>query len=181
MDARRAAVWGLWVFTLGNFAWVVRNLANGAVVDALTDIVIVAGGATAAASFGRALDGIGPGWFRSGLWIVAAAGIVQHVVSLSGGLELPDGLTHFVVLAGSFGLAWGAFLWEDDGWNLRAAPWIAAGLLGLGLEPFYFLVLHSLPDPWQSGYLPGILLVSAGAFLAAWAFRPNASHPTPAA
>jgi hypothetical protein len=170
VDAARLVRIGLWLVAAGNAAWLVTNLANGFWVNVVTDLVIILGCAIAALALPRALDGIGLGGWRAGLLVVAAAHFAQNFLNVFvDGLDLPDESMLFVVMAASVAVAVGALRWREDGWDAGAAPWLAAGFAGIAIEPLYY-GLTGLADPWQGGYLPGILLVAAGALTAAWAF-----------
>jgi hypothetical protein len=162
---------GLWLLAAGNAAWTVTNAANGLWVNAVTDVVIILGCAIGALSLGRALDGIGLGGWRTGLLILAGAHFAQNLSNVFvGGLDLPDEWTLFAVLAASVAVAVGAFAWREDGWDGRAAAWLAAGFAGIAVEPLYYGLRYTWANPWQGGYLPGIVLVVAGALMGAWGF-----------
>ena len=166
MDAGRLVRMGLWLLAAGNLAWTVTNASYGLLVNVVTDLVIIAGCAIAALSLGRALDGVGLAGWKTGLLIVAGAHFAQNLLNTFDGVSFPDESMLFVVMAASAAVAVGAFLWREDGWDARALPWLAAGFAGIAVEPLYY-GLTGLADPWQGGYLPGIVLVAAGAILAA--------------
>lgn len=169
MEPDKAMRLGLWLLAAGNLAWTVTNWANGLWVNVVTDLVILAGCALAATGLGDALDGLGPGRWKAGLLVVAAAHFAQNLLNAVDGVALPDEWTLFAVMAASAALAVGAFRWTEDGWDLRATPWLAVGFAGIALEPLYFGLRYTWSDPWQGGYMPGIVLVAAGCLLAAWA------------
>lgn len=170
MEPGRLVRIGLWLLAAGNVAWTVTNASYGLLVNVVTDIVIVVGCAVAALSLGRALDGAGLGGWRAGLLFVAGAHFAQNLLNAIDGLAFPDESTLFAVMAASVAVAVGAFRWRDDGWDKGATPWLAAGFLGIALEPLYFGLRYTWSDPWQGGYMPGIILVAAGTLVAAWAF-----------
>jgi hypothetical protein len=171
VDAARLVRIGLWLLAAGNLAWTVTNAVNGLWVNVVTDVVIIAGCATAALSLRNALDGVGLGGWRTGLLIIAFAHFAQNLLNVFvDGLDLPDEWTLFAVMAAAVAVAIGAFLWREDGWDGRAAPWLAVGFAGIAVEPLYYALRYTWTDPWQGGYMPGILLVVAGALLAAWGF-----------
>lgn len=160
---------GLWLLAAGNLAWTVVNWANGLWVNVVTDLVILAGCALAATGLAHALDGLGPGRWKAGLFVLAGAHFAQNLLNATDGLDFPDEWVLFAVMAGSAALAIGAFRWTEDGWDPRATPWLAAAFAGIALEPLYYGLRYTWVDPWQGGYLPGIVLVAAGCLLAAWA------------
>ena len=177
MEPGRLVRLGLWLLAAGNAAWAVTNLGNDLWVNVVTDLVIIAGCAIAALSLGRALDGIGLGGWRTGLLVIALAHFGQNFLNAIDGLAFPDEVTLFVVMLASIAVAIGAFRWRDDGWDAGATPWLAAGFLGIALEPLYFGLRYTWTDPWQGGYLPGIVLVTTGALLAAWGFWRSRQGP----
>ena len=168
MEPGRLVRIGLWLLAAGNVAWTVTNAANGLAVNVVTDIVIVVGCAIAALSLGRALDGVGLGGWRTGLLVVAGAHFAQNLLNALDGVALPDEGVLFAVMAAAAAVAIGAIRWSDDGWDTLALPWLAAGFLGIALEPLYYGLRYVWSDPWQGGYTPGIVLVAAGSLTAAW-------------
>lgn len=170
MDPARLVRIGLWLLAAGNVAWTVTNASYGLAVNVVTDLVIVVGCAIAALSLGRALDGVGLGGWRSGLLVVAAAHFAQNFLNALDGLAFPDEWTLFPVMLASVLVAVGAFRWRDDGWDAAATPWLAAGFLGIAIEPLYFGLRYLWTDLWQGGYTPGILLVAAGTITGGYGF-----------
>lgn len=170
MDPARLVRIGLLLLAAGNVAWTVTNASYGLMVNVVTDIVIVVGCAIAALSLGRALDGVGLGGWRTGLLVVAIAHFAQNFLNALDGLAFPDEWTLFPVMLASVLVAAGAIRWRDDAWDAASTPWLAAGFLGIALEPLYFGLRYTWVDPWQAGYAPGIGLVAAGALTAAWGF-----------
>lgn len=171
MEARSLVRLGLWLLAAGNVAWTVTNTANGLAVNAVTDVAIVVGCAIAALSLGRALDGIGAGAWRVGLLVVAAAHFAQNLLNAVDGLSFPDEWVLFAVMMASVAVGVGALRWREDGWHAAALPWLAGGFLGIAVEPLYYGLRYVWSDPWQGGYTPGIVLVTAGALTAGWAFH----------
>ena len=173
MDSRGGVKLGLALLALGNVAWTITNLVHDLWVNVVTDIVIVTGCMLAILGVEDAADGSGSGRWRTGLVIVALAHFAQNFLNAIDGLALPDEWVLFVVMVAAIALLVGAIRWSTDGWDTGAAQWLCAGMVGIALEPAYFLLRYVWTDPWASGYLPGELLVLAGALTAAWALRPD--------
>jgi hypothetical protein len=169
MDRLGWARLGLWVFTAGIFAWIFPNLALKAWANAVTDVVIVVFGVLAAIGVGRAVDGLGTGLLRTGLVGVALCQFAQNAIAATT-LDSVTTAPVLVILAASVALAVGAFRWRDDGWDGGALPWLAAGFAGFAFEPLYYLVRTLVVGDGFAGYLPGTVLVAAGAVLCAWTF-----------
>lgn len=161
---------GLWVFTAGIFAWIFPNLVLGEGANVVTDVVITLSGVAAAIGLPRAVDGAGTGLLRVGLVGVALCQFAQNAISAATDLGATNGAPVAVVMLASVAVALGAFRWQEDGWDLRALPWLAAGFAGFAFEPLYYLILQVVSGDGFTGYLPGTILVAAGAVLAAWAF-----------
>ncbi|HUR62014.1 MAG TPA: hypothetical protein VM286_06590 [Candidatus Thermoplasmatota archaeon] len=175
MESRRLATLGLWVFAGGMLAWAIANATLDGWVNVLTDLVILAGAVVAAIGLPRALDGLGPNALRSGLFAVAAAQLLQNAYTIATSLSATNAAPALVVAAASATLAIGARKWQDDGWDLAAAPWVAAGFAGYAFEPLYYIGLGFVQGQAPFGvFFPGSVLVATGAGLAAWAFlRPD--------
>lgn len=177
MERTGLAALGLWVFTAGIFAWIFPNLANGSVANAVTDVVIVAGGVLAAVGVVRAVEGIGTGPLRWGLSIVALAQLSQNVVTVTTGLGPVNAAPAFVVMAASVAVLVGVKRWQEDGWDLASLPWLMAGFAGFAFEPLYYFVLGAVGGSFFGPYSPGAWLVAVGAGLASWSFRPQGAVP----
>ena len=170
MDSLGRARFGLWVFTAGIFAWIFPNLILGETANVWTDVVIAAFGVLAAFGLPRAVDGLGVGMLRVGLVGVAVCQFAQNGISAATGLDATNGTPVSVVMLASVAVVAGAFRWREEGWDAGALPWLAAGFAGFAFEPLYYLVLTLAGGGGFTGYLPGSLLVAAGAVLAAWGF-----------
>lgn len=171
MDRVGWARLGLWVFTAGIFAWIFPNLALGQGANVVTDIVITVFGILAAVGLPRSVDGIGNGLLKTGLIGVALCQFAQNLISALTDLDGVNAAPVAIVMLASAAVIVGAFLWREDGWDARALPWLAAGFAGFAFEPLYYLLRQVAGgDGGFSGYLPGTLLVAAGAVLATWGF-----------
>jgi hypothetical protein len=167
------AAGGLWAFTAGIFAWIFPNVAEGSVPNAVTDVVIVAGGALAAFGLPRAVEGIGTGPLRWGLCIAALGQLSQNLVTVTTRLGLTNAAPAFVVLLGAVAVLVGVGRWKEDGWDLSALPWLAVGFAGFAFEPLYWTVFGAVQGSFFGPYTAGAWLVGLGAGLAAWSFRPQ--------
>lgn len=182
MERLAVARWGLWVFTLGIFAWIFPNVGDGNTANVLTDIAIVAFGTLAAIGLPRAVDGLGTGMLRWGLGGVAACQAGQNVNTAIQGLNAVNTAPVAVVLLASVAVVIGAWRWAADEWDLAATPWLAGGFLGFAFEPIYYFTRGATEGNPFGPYFVGSLGVAAGALLAAWAFRPvGAEAETPPA
>jgi hypothetical protein len=161
---------GLWVFTAGIFAWIFPNLALGEGVNVGTDVVITIFGVLAALGLPRAVDGLGVGLLRVGLVGVALCQFAQNAISAVTDLTGTNATPVVVVMLASVAVVVGIFRWRQDSWDGDALPWLAAGFAGFAFEPLYYLVLTLAGGGGFSGYLPGTVLVAAGAGVTAWAF-----------
>lgn len=178
MELLSRARLGLWVFTAGIFAWIFPNLALGQMANAVTDVVIVVFGILAAVGLGRAVEGIGTGLMRAGLVGVALCQLTQNLIAAVTGLNSVNTAPVVVILLASAAVIVGAFLWREDGWDATALPVLAGGFAGFAFEPLYYLVRTVVGGGGFSGYLPGTLLVAAGALLAGVTFW-QARHEPP--
>ena len=170
MDRVGWARLGLWVFTAGIFAWIFPNIDQGEGANVATDVVISLFGALAAIGLPRAVDGLGGGLLRVGLVGVALCQFAQNAITAATGLDGTNGAPVFVVMLAAVAVVVGALRWRDDGWDLGALPWLAAGFAGFAFEPVYYLILQVVTGDGFTGYLPGTILVGAGAAVAAWSF-----------
>jgi hypothetical protein len=161
---------GLWVFTAGIFAWIFPNAALGETANVVTDVVITVFGILAAIGLPRAVDGIGAGLLRVGLVGIALCQFAQNAIAAATGLDGTNAAPVFVVMLAAAAVVLGASRWQQDGWDLRALPWLAAGFAGFAFEPLYYLILQVVTGDGPTGYLPGTILVGAGAAMASWAF-----------
>jgi hypothetical protein len=175
MEPDRLARLAFWVFAAGNLAWAIQNGITGNGVNVATDLVVVVGAVVAAWGLRDAVDGLGPGRFRTGLWLVAIPEFGQNVVTATTKLGAGNATPVLAVLAASVLLAVGTLRWVADGWERAALPWLALGFAGLAFEPLYYFTLNLATQGgtiFGSGFFPGILGVSIGGLLLAWAFRP---------
>lgn len=170
MEPLGFARWGLWLFTAGIFGWIFPNLADGDYVNVFTDVVIVVSGILAAVGLPRAIDGIGNGLLRTGLVGVAIGQAMQNVVSSLAGFDAGSAAPRFVVMLAAVALVVGVKLWQEDGWDARALPWLAGGFLGFAFEPVYYFLLGLAGGSPFGRYFPGSVGVAAGALLAMWGF-----------
>lgn len=173
MQRSGLAALGLWVFTAGIFAWIFPNLSLGSTPNALTDAAIVVGGLLAAFGLPRAVEGIGTGPLRVGLSVVAFFQLGQNLVTAATKLSAQSAAPVVVVMLASLALLVGVKRWQEDGWDLAALPWLAAGFGGFAFEPLYYNVLGWAHGRFWGPYALGAWLVAVGALLAAWCFRPQ--------
>ena len=170
---------GLWVFTAGIFAWIFPNAILGTGANVVTDVVITVFGILAAVGLPRAVDGLGSGLLRTGLVGVAVCQFAQNALTAAAGLGATNTAPVLVILLAAVVVAVGAFRWRENGWDADALPWLAVGFAGFSFEPLYYLTLQLATGDGYTGYLPGTVLVGAGALLAAWSFWKPDSPDSP--
>jgi hypothetical protein len=169
VDQTRQFSIALWIFAAGMLAWTIANAVLGGWVNVVTDLVIIVGAVMAAVGMPRAVDGIGLGPLRGGLWVMALAQFGQNLVTVTTGLSGTNAAPAFTVMLASVAMAVGAQRWSQDGWDGAAVPWLAAGFAGFAFEPVYYLVLQFVQGNPFGPFFPGAVLVALGAGLAAWA------------